>query len=61
MSYTPKPTDGSPWVVPPSEARGYYLTTNCGPIHISEFVPRSKLRPDQLRHKPKFNPGHHAG
>lgn len=50
---TPRPKDGSPWIVPPREARGKYVSTENGPAPIKDFVRNALLRPDQINEVPR--------
>lgn len=50
---TPRPKDGSPWIVPANEAKGAYFSTIVGPKLLVNYIPENKLRPDQTVNKPK--------
>ena len=48
MTSTPRPKDGSPWLVPPHEAKVAFVHTENGVVAIKTFFDQKKLRPDQL-------------
>jgi len=50
---TPRPKDGSPWIIPPHEARGTYVSTANGPAPLADHFPKYKLREDQIHTPPK--------
>lgn len=45
---TPRPKDGSPWIIPPDEAKGPWIHTETGVRPIAYFFPKNKLREDQV-------------
>ena len=56
---TPPPKDGSPWIIPPDEAKGMYVHTANGPAPLADHFPKSKLREDQYNALPpkRWSPG----
>jgi hypothetical protein len=49
LKMTPRPRDGSPWIVPLKEARGAYVHTENGIVALCGLFSYKKLRPDQVQ------------